>query len=84
MNTRDEQYLCNRVSTIDRAVGGLQNRVSEQEELIEKLTKRIDKLEGSVHFWFCHSELSKEELEQIALKQEWEEERDADNERGDF
>ena len=84
MNIRDEQYLCNRVSVIDSAVGGLEGKVSEQEELIEKLTKRIAKLERSVHFWFCHSELSKEELEQIALKQQWEEERDADNERGDF
>ena len=46
MNIRDEQYLCNRVSVIDRAVGGLEGKVSEQEELIEKLTKRIDKLEG--------------------------------------
>jgi len=46
MNIRDEQYLCNRVSVIDSAVGGLEGKVSEQEELIEKLTKRIDKLEG--------------------------------------
>ena len=76
MDIRDEQYLCNRVSTIDSAVGGLQVKVKEQQELIEKLTKRIDKLEGSVHFWFCHSELSKEELEQIALKQKWDEEQE--------
>ena len=45
MNIRDEQYFCNRVSNIDRAVGGLQVKVEEQQELIEKLTKRIDKLE---------------------------------------
>ena len=77
MNLRDEQALCSRVRVIDAAVGGLQSLVDAQQELIEKLTKRIDKLEGSVHFWFCHSELSKEELEQIALKQEWDEEQEA-------
>ena len=76
MNLRDEQALCSRVRVIDAAVGGLQSLVDAQQELIEKLTKRIDKLEGSVHFWFCHSELSKEELEQIALKQEWDEEQE--------
>ena len=47
MNIRDEQYFCNRVSNIDRAVGGLQVKVEEQQELIEKLTKRIDKLEDN-------------------------------------
>lgn len=76
MDIRDEQYLCNRVSTIDSAVGGLQVKVKEQQELIEKLTKRIDKLEGKFAFWFCHGELSEQELEQIALKQEWDEEQE--------
>ena len=65
MNIQDEQYLCSRVSTIDRDVGGLQGKVEEQQELIEKLTKRIDKLEGKFAFWFCHGELSDQELEKI-------------------
>ena len=46
MNIRDEQALCSRVRVIDTAVGGLQGLVDAQQELIEKLTKRIDKLEG--------------------------------------
>ena len=46
MDSRDERWLCERVRVIDTAVGGLQGTVSEHEELIEKLTKRIAKLEG--------------------------------------
>ena len=74
MNIRDEQYLCSRVSTIDCAVGGLQNKVEEQQELIEKLTKRIDKVEGKLAFWFCHGELSDKELEKIQRDHECDEE----------
>ena len=56
MNIRDEQYLCNRVSNIDRAVGGLQVKVEKQEELIEKLTKKLNKLEKQFQFWFLNGE----------------------------
>ena len=70
MNIRDEQYLCNRVRVIDSAVGGLEGKVAEQEELIKRLKKRINKLEGKFQFWFLHNELSDNELEQIALNQE--------------
>ena len=77
MDIRDEQYLCSRVSTIDSAVGGLQVKVAEQKELIDNLTKRFEKLEGKFQFWFLHNELSEDELEKIALKQEWDEEQEA-------
>ena len=55
MNIRDEQYLCNRVSVIDAAVGGLEGKVSEQEELIGKLTKKLGRLEKQFQFWFLKS-----------------------------
>lgn len=46
MNIRDEQHLCSRVRVIDAAVGGLQGLVDAQQELIDQLTKRIEKLES--------------------------------------
>lgn len=55
MDSRDERWLCSRVSTIDRAVGGLQGKVSDQQELISKLTKRIARLEKRFQFWFLKS-----------------------------
>ena len=80
MDSRDERWLCERVRVIDTAVGGLQGTASEHEELIEKLTKRIAKLEGKFMFWFIRNEWddeqAKEKLEQIALQQEWDEEQE--------
>ena len=55
MDSRDERWLCSRVSTIDSAVGGLQNTAEEHPELIEKLTKRIARLEKRFQFWFLKS-----------------------------
>ena len=47
MNLKDEQYLCSRLRVIDAAVGGLQSLVDAQQELIDQLIKRIDKLEDN-------------------------------------
>ena len=56
MNIRDEQHLCSRVHVIDASVGGLEGKVAEQEELIKKLTKKINKLEKQFQFWFLKSD----------------------------
>ena len=70
--------MSDRVRVIDAAVGALQSEV-------ERLTERLDKLEGKFAFWFCNSELSDQELEEIARHhRRCAEERDADNERGDY
>ena len=63
-----------RVRVIDAAVGGLQSLVDAQQELIDQLIKRIDKLEGKFAFWFCHGELSDQELEKIQRDHEGDDE----------